>query len=127
MNASSIWRKDLRPYINCNNCHFGNQKPVSFCLRISTESKANSYTIGSWVQENWATAIKANVFHDSIQEGGKIQVACLSNIADITQYRDLQLNVEAYINEEYLAIHNKHVQERLQNITSDTEKNGEAT
>ena len=127
MNASSIWRKDLRPYINCNNCHFGNEKSVSFCLQISTESKANSYTIGSWVQENWATAIKANVFHDSIQEGGKIQVACLSNIADITQYRDLQLNVEAYINEEYLAIHNKHVQERLQNITSDTEKNGEAT
>ena len=49
MNAYSIWRKDLCPYINCNNCHFGNQKTVSFCLHISTESKANSYTTGSWI------------------------------------------------------------------------------
>ena len=62
MNASSIWRKDLRPYICCNNCHFGNQNAVSFRIRIKTESKASSYAIGSWVQENLANAIKANVF-----------------------------------------------------------------
>ena len=122
MNASSIWRKDLRPYICCNNCHFGNQNAVSFQIRIKTESKASSYAIGSWVQENWANAIKANVFHDPIQEGVKVQIACLTNVVDTTQYRDLQINVESYINEEYLKLHTKSVEERLQNTTSEEQK-----
>ena len=43
-------------------------------------------------------------------------------MADTTQYRDLQINVESYINEEYLKLHTKSVEERLQNATSEEQK-----
>lgn len=92
--ASSIWRKDLQPYICCKNCHFGNQKTQSLRLRIFTASSVDNYSVGKWIQESWASQNNAGVFHDRIQEGIQVQAACITNIADTTNYRDLASDLQ---------------------------------
>ena len=73
-----------------------------------------SYTC--WIQDNWATPINANVFHDRIQEGVKVQVACITNVADTTNYRGLQIDLERKVNEELLIL--KHQSEETSTAPS---------
>lgn len=76
--VTSIWKKALHPYICCFHFHFGNQNAVSFWLRIGLMSV--NFFLGKWIQDNWASKRHANVFHDPIQEGTKVQVALLTNL-----------------------------------------------
>ena len=54
------------------------------------------YEMGKWVTENWAMVINATVLHDRIQEGEKVRIAYLTNVADTTSYHKLQEDLEKH-------------------------------
>ena len=99
--APSIWKKELQPYINCKNCTFGSKYTQSLQIRIKTVKYSDPYQLGKWIQENWASPIESNVFHDRIQEGRKVRIAYIINTADTTNYRELQVDLERHLNNLY--------------------------
>ena len=102
--ATTIWKKELQPYISARNCQFGNRYTQSLRLRVSTANYVDPYSMGKWITDNWAIRNNANVFHDRIQEGVKVQAACFTNVADTMNYRDLQGDLEQCVNKELLSM-----------------------
>ena len=102
--VATIWKKELQPYISARNCQFGNRYTQSLRLRFSTANYVDPYSMGKWITENWAIKNNANVFHDRIQEGIKVQAACFTNVADTMNYRDLQGDLERCVNNELLSL-----------------------
>ena len=102
--ASTIWKKELQPYLLAKNCEFSNQFTQSLRIRISTAKAMDPFSVGRWITKHWATKRNANVFHDRIQEGVKVQAACFTNVADTMNYRDLKGDLERCVKNELIAL-----------------------
>ena len=109
----NIWNKQLYRYISSKHCTFGNRTShQSFCIRIKTNKQIDPWQLGSFAHHSGGIPNDCHI----IQEGVKVKLAFISNVADTTCNRDLSLDLEQYFND-------KLVREKQLDFTERASKN----
>ena len=96
----SIWNKLLYRHISSKHCTFGNRTThQSFRIQIKTTKQIDPWQLGNFAHHTWGIPNDCHIMPDRIQEGVKVKLAFISNVADTTCNRDLSLDLEQHFND----------------------------
>ena len=96
----NIWNKNLYQYISSKHCTFRNRTThQSFCIRLKTDKQIDPWQLGNFAHHTWGIPNDCHIMPDRIQEGVKVKLAFISNVADTTCNQDLLLDLEQYFND----------------------------